>query len=331
MLDLQKIEEISAGVDQHLLKLESFIGILKEIKLSLDEMRYSREEAYLYELQKVKTEIAVLTEQLQKQGMQPINKYEAELHELRLALEDAEWPEAVVTDSICNSDNKIQERAQNILDYFIPEPLENKKFLDYGCGNASTLEVARRKNASFAIGYDPYSNENGVEKDLGIIKSHGPYDVILVYDVLDHLENISPVEALKQVKKLLSTNGTIYLNNHPWCSRHGGHLYKAKNKAFMHMVFDEVELTRMGGYAPDCSTLHILKPLEEYRLWIAEADLEVVSEMVIRDKVEPFFLKNYVVNDKLKSHYPDKMIDHLEISFVEYVLRLPQSQKQTIW
>lgn len=314
MLDSTSIMQILGGIDDHLKKLESFIGLLKEIKMTVSEYNANLTRQNVYELQKQGQKIDEIKNQLYKYGMPEINHYEHNFLETKSIVDSFEWMEAIESELICNTDEKKEKRAEYIIDLFIGEHLEGKKLLDYGCGDNHVVKKALSQGAD-AIGYDITYGPSFEE-----IKSKGLYDIILVHDVLDHIVVIDPITALHQIKSLLKPKGKIYLRNHPFSSRHGGHLYLQKNKAFMHLVFDEVELTRMG-YSLD-HNIKVVTPLETYRFWINQADLKIVSEMPIKNKVEDFFTKPSIINDRIKKYWENQeiMIKNMEISMVDYIL-----------
>lgn len=330
MLDMKKIEEISAGVDGHLRKLESFVGVLREMKLSLDMLRESQESTLRYEVARQSRTIESLVKQLQKMGVPQISDYEQRLSEIKDLLESKEWPKAVENEQLCETEDRARLRANNILEMLVSERLKGKKFLDFGCGQGHTVEAAIQNGAEFALGYDVDLSQCKLPKQqftdsFETVKSHAPYDIVLIYDVLDHIVQVDPIAALKQAASVLKTSGRIYLCTHPWSSRHGGHLYQQKNCAFLHLVLDEVEATRLYGLQ-STHNIKVVKPLETYRYWFQQAGLNVKSEWVQTSDVEDFFLTPSVVRDRLTRHWEDEntMLSHMKIDFVEYSLELAE-------
>jgi len=335
MLDLAEIKQLSVGLDEHLRRLESFTPLLREIKSSLDEILHAQETNYLLELGKLRREVENVNEELGKRGLPLSSEYELKLQSLKEMLNSEDWPQALDSEQICfgNTEKKV-ERANNILDLFIGEHLKDKKFLDYGCGSGEVVfEASKREAKAFGYDIDPdqFHPHELLSSDFEEIRKHAPFDVILVHDVLDHIEHIDPLQALLQIKELLSPQGKVYVRNHPWSSRHGGHLYNTENKAFMHLIFDEMELTRIGGYSCD-HNICVMDPIGTYRHWFSETGFDVKEEFPICSKVEKFFTDPSPVFEKLKSYWPDSdcITNILEIDFVEYILESKDQEMNII-
>ncbi len=334
MLDLQKIYELSLGIDEHIKKLTSFTELLRDIKLSLDELRHSQENAYMQELLRIREDYSEINTQLKLRGLPETSRYEREFDSLRKEVASNEWPAAVDPDLICNDDSSATNRAEAILDIFVSEHLRGKKFLDFGCGEGHVvMEAAKREAVS--IGYDvidqwKFGSRPGItfSTDLAKIQGLGPFDIILMHDVIDH-STTEPIQLLTQVRKLLKNEGKLYLKCHPWCSRHGSHIYKQLNKAFIHLVLDDIELTRFGGIASE-HCIKLSKPVETYKHWIEAAGFDIQSELIQTSDVEPYFLKTSLVNNKIRSHWKadDVIENHMSVDFVEYVLKNSGSKEQ---
>ena len=116
---------------------------------------------------------------------------------------------------------------------------------------------------------------------------------------------------------------------HPWTSRHGTHLYKQLNKAYLHLVFSEDELYAMG--LKETKATVFLEPLETYRKMISDAGLKILNEDHINHPVELFFTHEEAILRRIKEkwansknqafatgkEFPREM---LEIQFVDFVL-----------
>lgn len=237
--------------------------------------------------------------------------------ELKRLLESDEWPEAIFQVQIAdeNSESDKEERAEGITDMILP-PLEGKKFLDFGCGEGHIVNYAS-KSAGMSVGYDIVKNSKSrfewelegenvlLTTDLEKAKSKGPYDVILLYDILDHAQVQTPEEILKIVCSLLSEEGKVYLRTHPWTSRHGGHAYRKLNKAFMHLVFTEEELKSMDiELEPN---MKVKFPISSYNSWIKDSGLVKSMEPELDEQeVEIFFSKKTIVRDRILSFFEAK-------------------------
>lgn len=263
---------------------------------------------------------------------------EKEFDMLKRLLDSDKWPSAVFQSQIAdeNSETDKRERAEGISDILLP-PLQGKKFLDFGCGEGHIAEY-NSKIAELSVGYDIKKSTKSLfdweelkEKlllttDFAKVQAEGPYDVILIYDVLDHVENESMEDVLSKAKSVLSPNGNVYLRCHPWSSRHGSHLYRKMNKAFLHLVFNDEELRTLGlEIEPNQKVLY---PIRTYFNAIESAGLEKQSEPEIdTQEVESFFSENPLVRSRiLKTFNLNQWKDEepkfqLSQCFLDYILK----------
>jgi hypothetical protein len=177
-----------------------------------------------------------------------------------------------------------------------------------------------------AVGYDPVVADQRFQnklltKDKLVVANNAPYDFIIVYDVLDHCED--PVAALKFIEELATPQTKVIVRNHPFCSRHGKHLFTALNRAFLHMFLDDLELVRLCGTSGEW-TRPVLRPLTEYRNWLTHTKFDIAMETAVTTPVESFFTTpdNYLLRDKIITKYEgEDPSRHMQVDFVDYVLR----------
>lgn len=258
---------------------------------------------------------------------------------LKEILNSENWPEAVMSFQIAdeNSEKDKDERAEGICDLILP-PLSGKRFLDFGCGEGHVAKRAT-KDSLISVGYDVVKNSRSqllweenhenflLTTDFGKVQELGPYDVVLIYDVLDHVEGESQSEMLSRAASVLADGGKIYLRCHPWCGRHGGHLYKKINKAFVHLVFSDDELSKLG-LEPDFSITKVTAPLFSYGEIIKQSGLvqDTEPEMDCQD-VEEFFKENPMVKQRilkrwgLKEWGSSPPAFQMSQCFIDYVLK----------
>ena len=257
---------------------------------------------------------------------------------LKELLHSDKWPEAVLEVQIAddNSETDKQERAESIVDLLLP-PLKGKKFLDVGCGEGHVAKYVSHE-ASVSVGYDlrksPQSCFEWDKKDgsfflttnFSVVESEGPYDTILIYDVLDHLESDDMGAFMTKIKSVLKDDGKIYMRCHPWSGRHGGHLYKKVNKAFVHLVFTEQELKLMG-LEPEFNRKALL-PLATYHEALESAGLaEEAKPEIDTQEVEPFFRDDALVRGRILKLFDvqDWRVEKPEFQmsqcFVDFILR----------
>ena len=200
----------------------------------------------------------------------------------------SEWPEAVPSEHICNeTEIDKQERAEGILEIFMPKLLTGMSFLDYGCGEGHVVKKVIENGASIAVGFDlvatgPFTweqSENGMlTTDFEKIKNHARYDRVLIYDVLDHCGDSNTIDTiLLNAISVLKPNGKIYVRCHPWTGRHGGHLYKSLNKAFAHFLLSDEELKEIG-ITLDSKIIKMLHPENTYKSCFRKNNLRIVWE-----------------------------------------------------
>lgn len=135
-----------------------------------------------------------------------------------------------------------------------------------------------------------------------------------------------------QAKSVLAPEGRIYIRNHPWSAKHGGHLYEQINKSYLHLVMDEVELARAGGFS--CQhNIKVINPIETYNHWIKEAGLKITSEIPTKSDVPQFFKEGSLIREKLLKLWGDEsaMLANMEIEFVEYVVELSDNSNQKVF
>lgn len=234
-------------------------------------------------------------------------RYFTEFKILKSLANSKEWPKATPEFLICKTEQEKLDRAEGVLE-LLDADLENKKLLDFGCGEG---HVAVKSNdfTALSTGYETQQsgklnweqNENYLlTTDLRKIKQLGPYDVIIAYDILDRF-NLELSETLSMLKSMLTDQGQIFVRFKPWCGRHG---CCQNNKAYFHLVFTDEELVDMGLKPQKYKK--IIHPLSAYEAAIEKADLVKDSEHVERMKIEEFFYKNKIVRNRIQRHWTEQ-------------------------
>lgn len=225
--------------------------------------------------------------------------------ELKTLLNSEIWPQAAPDFLICEENEKDKiERADGIISYLGLE-LNEKNFLDFGCGEGHVVKHVAGLGAKKSIGYDIKTSENLtwnqedgnflLTTDFEKVKANAPYDYIVLYDVLDHSDD--PVAILSSLRELMNDNSKVYVRCHPITSRHGTHQYRKLNKAFVQLVFTEDELKQIG-LENDIKqkTYH---PLSDNTKWFQKAKFKIVSHDVVKSPVEEFFKNTKIVASRI--------------------------------
>lgn len=249
---------------------------------------------------------------------------------LKELLNSPEWPTAVDPILICDEksgDDKMN-RAQGILENIVTEPIAGKKVLDFGTGEGHVIKAAVEKHAAFAVGFDIKNNfidkKRNMEfsTDWKIVQQNAPYDIIIICDTLDHLENLTPYDVLAKAKSVLTPEGSVFVRYHNYMSRHATHLYKKLNKAFVHLVFTENEIATLIPNLEKVPTNKVYFPIKTYFDTINQAKLKITNEYKVTTPVEPFFEKAEIVT-RISQNTPFKTLPRMqmEIDFVDYILK----------
>jgi SAM-dependent methyltransferase len=235
------------------------------------------------------------------------------------------WPEAVPSFFPQQASEKDQKnRARAVLDTVLDRRIEGLNFLDYGCGDGWIAQEAALRGAK-ATGYDvvvspTWKQFNGPEfTDLSSQLPDSFYDIVFLYDVLDHA--IDAEQVLKEAHRCLAPNGVVYVRCHPWTSKHATHLYKQGiNKAYFHLFLTWDEIRVLINQDPTF-TRHEKEPLDAYHWWFRS--FEVVKDRSVIEPVHEFF-QVPAFKELLVAEQQIQDVDHflklMEIQFVDFKL-----------
>ena len=241
-----------------------------------------------------------------------------------------EWPRATSTPDTLDADSIVKKSMMAI---------EKLDILDFGSGNGYISEYLS-KTAKKVISYDINTEKilapgNYITaKTIEDVKSQGPYDLIFINDVFDHLEPADEeekelyietlhVKYLKTLKSFLKSSGRIYLRCHPWTSRHGGHLQKTQNMAFIHLILTEEEYLEQSVSSDVQITHQIYSPEQYYLRCIQKSGLNVLKTNQEKDYPEQFVkdrLLDQIAQKFPPNTLPEKILDIIQASYISFVL-----------
>lgn len=238
------------------------------------------------------------------------------------------WPQAIPDYLVREpSDASQVNRANSILDYLVDENFEDKHFLDYGCGGGWVAQEVVFRGVASSTGFDVEKNPHWGTRKAKFTAApddliNGHYDIIFMYDVLDHCQD--PKQVMNHVKSLLAPRGVVYLRNHPWSSRHATHLVeKGLNKAFIHLFLTDEELVNLGY--EQLFVQRLTDPLGSYHEWFS--DFKIDKERTMTSGLSDFFLvpsfKQLIIDEQgLKGNRKEEFFQDMMLEFVDYKIHI---------
>jgi 2-polyprenyl-3-methyl-5-hydroxy-6-metoxy-1,4-benzoquinol methylase len=239
------------------------------------------------------------------------------------------WPEAVPQFLVAKDASAEDQanRANAVLDMLLDRRVEGLTFLDFGCGDGWIAGEVLKRGVTESVGYDV--KESSIWPTIKGPKftsnfndlQPGYYDVIFLYDVLDHCED--PVFLMSQIQNLIKPTGTVYVRCHPWTSKHATHLYKQGiNKAYLHLFLTYEEIKELINQDP-VFTRAEKKPLEAYHWWFN--NFTIKKERSVKEPVNGFFhvpsFKELLANEQqIPMNEIDNFVNGLDVQFVDFCL-----------
>ena len=279
-------------------------------------------EGFLNELKnfaKISTDQPVIKPQVTQSDFEKLKDY----------LNSDYWPQAAPDFLICEENEQDKfDRAEGIVNY-ISQDLKDKKFLDFGCGEGHVASKISALETAKSYGYDiiktgflnwEESKDNFLlTTDFAKIKAEAPYDYVLLYDVLDHVDD--PVKTLNMIGEITNESSKVFVRCHPFCARHGTHLYRKLNKAYLQLVFTDEELNSMNLTNDIKQRTYF--PLNSNNSWFQEAKFKVLNHDSVKTLVEDFFKNNKLISDRIMRSEYNKTFPEYQMSqvFNDFILQ----------
>lgn len=251
-------------------------------------------------------------------------------------INDQEWPDAVPDFLIVHETDPsaLRLKAMQVQGGIGVAPT-GINVLDYGSGIGHIADQYAKTTVTYAYDIDKKAAiYNNASKEYRPVKAEqwegfcndnsGKLDLIILYDVLDHVVGGTAIDVLSKMSKLLSPNGKIFLRCHPWTSRTGGHLYTQHNKAFLHLALTPEEMLTLGlNCEPNIKTN---KPLAMYEHIINKVGLKTIKKQVHTNAVESYIADN-ILPRIIKTTWSGKITEEKAIkimatSNVDYLLTI---------
>lgn len=109
-----------------------------------------------------------------------------------------------------------RNRVQKSVALALPK-LASGKVLDYGCGSGVFVSAVLEQKPGSAVGYEPYMQERvgselPIYKDFSDVMKLGPYDLITLFETIEHLSDAELGDFLNRCESLLPPSGGIFIS-----------------------------------------------------------------------------------------------------------------------
>jgi 2-polyprenyl-3-methyl-5-hydroxy-6-metoxy-1,4-benzoquinol methylase len=247
----------------------------------------------------------------------------AEFQKLKDIMANSVWPKAVDEDEMCVEEEDKIDRAEHIVNDLVDiKDLTGYKVLDFGCGEWQVCNKFKKMGAKLVVGHDlKLKNMPEIEvvkftDAVNTVKNNGLYNLIFAYDVLNHVKN--PKEVIEFFKSIKTPKANIYIRLHPWTSKHATHLYKKKNLAYLHLIFSEEDLIKLGLKGEFTNNYSI-----EYYDELLKNNFNIIKRIEKKQKVDDFFKINPLLVRRILNNLGlkngDKFPD-LSVQFIDYIV-----------
>ena len=247
------------------------------------------------------------------------------------------WPKAVEDSLIIDQNNQesLKYRAVQVMSV-LPVNIKGLNVLDMGCGSGHTaIEMAcQAKNVTAYDINNPASDiKDKIPSNLVFADSMeeverrasvlGKFDLIVLYDVIDHAKG-DPFELIDKCKDLLTEDGVIFLRAHPWVSNTGGHLYETHNYAYLHLYLTPNEMSKLGFKLP--YNIKVTRPMAVYEDWFKKAKLKIESRKIKAQPIKDILKDEQVLKRIIQVTWAGKMgskqaVKILMNDTIDYVLK----------
>ncbi len=305
---------------------KELVDLISEIEKLINELK-----SKISNIPEVEEKLDKINNEIKKPEIKHVKPENVINDDLKKFLDNPDWVAAVPTNLICDETNHEDkmDRARGVRDIFNSDyNYENKKILDFGTGYGHFIQALTEKNVALAVGYD-IKNEFQISSNEKMILTtswdevlkNAPYDLVFLYDVIDHAANETPQDILIKAKSVLSNEGMIKMRCHPYIGKHGGHTYTKINKAYAHLILTPSELKELGHDFKNFPTIKVTTPLKTYSKFIIDAGLKTLNQKVINESAEQIFLSGKFA-ERIKSNLKTNLllIPQMGMQFIDYTL-----------
>jgi ubiquinone/menaquinone biosynthesis C-methylase UbiE len=214
--------------------------------------------------------------------------------------------------------NHAKRTAERDAAFFLPHLKSGMRLLDVGCGPGSiTLGLALRVDPAHTVGIDP--SESVIETARSLAKAQPAkhltfevgniyeprfpaesFDAIFAHQVLQHLHR--PVDALRQVRALLTSGGVVGVRDVDW----GSTTFYPENQGIRRFLTLYYELARRNGGQPDAGRYlrHWVREAGFVEIRVTTATVSYTDSAATREWADTY------ANRTLHSHIAEKCLEY---------------------
>ena len=115
----------------------------------------------------------------------------------------------------------------------------------------------------------------------------------------------------------------FFVSCHPWCGRHGAHLYDKLNKPWLPVIFTLQELEFLGC-KESCPTKHFDDPQRYYESFFKELGLKIESADPIVDFIETLSQRHdyAIIKRRMERALGQNYLEKVQLTWIDYVLKV---------
>lgn len=240
-------------------------------------------------------ESIILAETLKAKGYVSPNRNIPTLPSNTINFNKPQWPNAYgIFEHMYETKGAKLVRALEIAS-MMPGIEDGRPILDYGCGEGFIVRALNLMGRS-CVGFDKRRSDEWLKLRIRAfdaiedVKNYSPFNMVFLYDVLDHMPVVEMIRSLSEIKSILADKSQVFLRVHPFTSRNGAHFLL--DRAFIHLMLSTDEIDRLRIERQDVAM--IVDPFHFYDELFGLLGFTIVKKIVHQTSVEDFISRSYL-------------------------------------